>query len=607
MTLTATSRIEGIAILQPAGPRRRGPPTSRWTPSTASAWTGNPSCERADDHEGKDALRVRLPAGGLPRRSQDDLPGADDAHAAAGRHARARRRAGRTHRGGRRREDHRPAGRVHRDPRARRGGALTAGAERKHAPLSRIHPTPPFHGAADHPDPPISTLLTAATSSAVTVAPGAGPDAVLHTYRARPGAPRGTRSPRRRAAASRSSKAGAERQTTTKAPSSDAPQRVHRSSARGARTPSREFSTKWRAKRTARRIRTWRRAVRTNRQRREERDEFGNAPSRTGHQRPTARAGCERNPRTTAPSRTPTTTESAPSSTSRPERHRAQRDSETVRQSAGSPPRRTPRRAHRAYRPQNPRDQPGGGHSLTTTHRVSPIQTRRRVLRTRKSTGLNHGHSRHGRTRQRDQTRSFTHTRPVNAPTGTLSRTRRAGTSRRQPDSRAEQPILPEDAERTTISKRYDGTPTGSGTRRDAHRHEPAERTGPRTFRAHRTHLRSRQERITRDPSTSVPLRTPRRGSPDPTNRRRAYRPRKRAPPEKDRPPREQKAGIRRLIVHGTERHASLCRSGYFVLAALDLTRPDNANAGAAPHPHARRYSRNFNCPSASSWMTSIS
>ena len=27
----------------PACPRRRGPPTSRWTPSTASAWTGNPS------------------------------------------------------------------------------------------------------------------------------------------------------------------------------------------------------------------------------------------------------------------------------------------------------------------------------------------------------------------------------------------------------------------------------------------------------------------------------------------------------------------------------------------------------------------------------------
>ena len=60
-------------------------------------------------------------------------------------------------------------------------------------------------------------------------------------------------------------------------------------------------------------------------------------------------------------------------------------------------------------------------------------------------------------------------------------------------------------------------------------------------------------------------------------------------------------------MVRGTERHTSLYRSGYFVLAALDLTRPHNANAGAAPHPHARRYSRNFNCPSASSWMTSIS
>ena len=46
----------------------------------------------------------------------------------------------------------------------------------------------------------------------------------------------------------------------------------------------------------------------------------------------------------------------------------------------------------------------------------------------------------------------------------------------------------------------------------------------------------------------------------------------KRAPPKKDRPPREQKAGIRRLMVHGTEKCASQYRSGDFVLAALDLT-----------------------------------
>ncbi len=79
-------------------------------------------------------------------------------------------------------------------------------------------------------------------------------------------------------------------------------------------------------------------------------------------------------------------------------------------------------------------------------------------------------------------------------------------------------------------------------------------------------------------------------------------------PPQKDRPPREQNTGIRRPRVHGTEKCASQYRSGDFRLGALDLTaRPDNANAGAAPHPHARRYSRNFNCPSASSWMTSIS
>ena len=281
----------------------------------------------------------------------------------------------------------------------------------------------------------------------------------------------------------------------------NAPSRKPQSSARtecpathaGTECPApgnREFSTKWRTKRTARRIRTWRRAVRTNRQRREERDEFGNAPSRTGHQRPTARAGCERNPRTTAPSRTPTTTESAPSSTSRPERHRAQRDSETVRQSAGSPPRRTPRRAHRAYRPQNPRDQPGGGHSLTTTHRVSPVQTAPSAAHAENPPVSITGTA--VTVAPATGPDAVLHAyRPVNAPSGTLSRTRRAGTSRRQPDSRAKQRTLPEDAERTTISKRYDGTPTGPGTRRDAHHHEPAERTGPRTFRAHRTHLRS--------------------------------------------------------------------------------------------------------------------
>ena len=95
---------------KPACPRRRGPPTSRWTPSTASAWTGNPSCERTGRPQ--DALRVRLPARGhAPGWRNPEVPvGADPATVEEA------------------------PGRYHRERGSAGNGALTAGAERKHAP-----------------------------------------------------------------------------------------------------------------------------------------------------------------------------------------------------------------------------------------------------------------------------------------------------------------------------------------------------------------------------------------------------------------------------------------------------------------------------------------
>ena len=75
---------------KPECPCRRGPPTSRWTPSTAAAWTGNPSCARTGrPREGRDALRVRLPARGHAPgwRNPDRLPGAVRTHETAPRTA----------------------------------------------------------------------------------------------------------------------------------------------------------------------------------------------------------------------------------------------------------------------------------------------------------------------------------------------------------------------------------------------------------------------------------------------------------------------------------------------------------------------------------------
>ena len=95
---------------KPACPRRRGPPTSLWTPSTASASTGNPSCERTGRPQ--DALRVRLPARGhAPGWRNPEVP--EDADPATVEEA---------------------PGRYHRERGSAGNGALTAGAERKHAP-----------------------------------------------------------------------------------------------------------------------------------------------------------------------------------------------------------------------------------------------------------------------------------------------------------------------------------------------------------------------------------------------------------------------------------------------------------------------------------------
>ena len=352
---------------------------------------------------------------------------------------------------------------------------------------------------------------------------------------------------------------------------SKAPSHQHAPSVR-PRTPApsvphagnREFSTKWRTKRTARRIRTWRRAVRTNRQRREERDEFGGM--RRAEQvisGPTARAGCERNP---ADHRAE---QNADHHRVRAEQYiSARKTPSATRFADGTPERRQPTETNTSTSPPSvPAPESSGPTRWRDTHspprtECPPYRPGAECCARGNPLGLNHGHSRHGRTRQRDQTRSFTHTDRSTRPAARCHVRAEAGTSRRQPDSRAEQPIPPEDAERTTISKRYDGTPTGPGTRRDAHHHEPAERTGPRTFRAHRTHLRSRQER-------NHPGPVDQRSSPH--TRTRITRPDRPTGAERTGPgnapllrkkighPREQKAGIWRPMVHGTEKCTPLC------------------------------------------------
>ncbi len=113
--------------------------------------------------------------------------------------------------------------------------------------------------------------------------------------------------------------------------------------------------------------------------------------------------------------------------------------------------------------------------------------------------------------------------------------------------------------------------------------------------------------RVFRDTDTRRASRAHRPKSRTPANRRRAYRPRKRAPPKKIGHPGTKGRNLASNGARHREVRLSVPERRFRARSTRPDGRPDNANAGAAPHPHARRYSRNFNCPSASSWMTSIS
>ena len=92
-----------------------------------------------------------------------------------------------------------------------------------------------------------------------------------------------------------------------------------------------------------------------------------------------------------------------------------------------------------------------------------------------------------------------------------------------------------------------------------------------------------------------------------PANTHRAYRLKKRAPQERSATPGTKCRNPASKSARHRELRLSVPERRFRARSTRPDGRPDNANAGAAPHPHARRYSRNFNCPSASSWMTSIS
>ena len=113
--------------------------------------------------------------------------------------------------------------------------------------------------------------------------------------------------------------------------------------------------------------------------------------------------------------------------------------------------------------------------------------------------------------------------------------------------------------------------------------------------------------RVFRDTDRRRASRAHRPKSRTPANRRRAYRPRKRAPQKKIGHPGTKGQNLASNRARHREARLSVPERLFRARSTRPDGRPDNANAGAAPHPHARRYSRNFNCPSASSWMTSIS
>ena len=126
----------------------------------------------------------------------------------------------------------------------------------------------------------------------------------------------------------------------------------------------------------------------------------------------------------------------------------------------------------------------------------------------------------------------------------------------------------------------------------------------------HALESRQRTERYAaREPrrrEEDQPEPSPRRAA-HPARERRAYRPRKRAPPKKIGHPGTKGRNLASNGARHREVRLSVPERRFRARSTRPDGRPDNANAGAAPHPHARRYSRNFNCPSASSWMTSIS
>ncbi len=112
--------------------------------------------------------------------------------------------------------------------------------------------------------------------------------------------------------------------------------------------------------------------------------------------------------------------------------------------------------------------------------------------------------------------------------------------------------------------------------------------------------------RVFRDTDTRRASCAHRPKSRTPANRRRAYRPRKRAPPKKIGHPGTKGRNLASNGARHREVRLSVPERRFRARSTRPDGRPDNENAGAAPHPHARRYSRNFNCPSASS-ATSIS
>ena len=157
-----------------------------------------------------------------------------------------------------------------------------------------------------------------------------------------------------------------------------------------------------------------------------------------------------------------------------------------------------------------------------------------------------------------------------------------------------------ETVRRNADSTRNTPRRTSQGTHRACRPRNPADQAASKRP-ASGTH------RVFRDTDTRRASRVHRPKSRTPANRRRAYRPRKRAPPKKIGHPGTKGRNLASNGARHREVRLSVPERRFRARSTRPDGRPDNANAGAAPHPHARRYSRNFNCPSASSWMTSIS